>query len=32
LRDLGSEIGQGYIFGKLLSDDTDRGMPVLLRK
>jgi len=32
LRDLGSEIGQGYIFGKPLSDDTDRGMPVLLRK
>ena len=30
LRALGSELGQGFYFGKPLSDDTDSGMPTLL--
>jgi diguanylate cyclase (GGDEF)-like protein len=31
LRALGSEIGQGYYYSEPLSDDTDRGLPTLLR-
>jgi EAL domain-containing protein (putative c-di-GMP-specific phosphodiesterase class I) len=30
LRELGSEIGQGYYYGAPLSDDTLDGMPSLL--
>ena len=30
LRELGSELGQGYFFGRPLSDDQDTGMPSLL--
>jgi diguanylate cyclase (GGDEF)-like protein len=30
LRALGSELGQGYLFGRPLSDDEEHGMPPLL--
>jgi EAL domain-containing protein (putative c-di-GMP-specific phosphodiesterase class I) len=30
LRALGSELGQGYFFGRPLSDDLEHGMPLLL--
>lgn len=30
LRELGSELGQGFYFSRPLSDDTDSGMPTLL--
>ena len=32
LRALGSELGQGFYYSVPLSDDTDRGMPMLLGK
>jgi diguanylate cyclase (GGDEF)-like protein len=32
LRALGSELGQGYFFGRPLSDDEEHGMPLLLHQ
>jgi len=32
LRALGSELGQGYFFGRPLSDDIEHGMPPLLQE
>lgn len=32
LRALGSELGQGYFFGRPLSDDVEHGMPPLLHQ
>lgn len=31
LRALGSEIGQGYYYSEPLSDDTERGLPTMLK-
>jgi hypothetical protein len=31
LRALGSELGQGFFYSVSLSDDTDKGLPKLLK-